>query len=62
MKKPVSNYDLQADVGKKFFLEYDQELRIRKVSLQTDKQWIYLTIEDAVTVAEILLERIVNAE
>ena len=43
MKKPVSNYDLQVDIGKKIFLEYDQELLIRKYHLAADDQWIYLT-------------------
>ena len=43
MKKPVSNYDLQVDIGKKIFLEYDQDLLIRKFALQADEQWIFLT-------------------
>ena len=37
-----SNYDLQVDIGKKIFLEYDQEQLIRKFSLDADLQWIYL--------------------
>ena len=40
---PTSNYDLQVDIGKKIFLEYDQEQIIRKFSLEADTQYIYLT-------------------
>ena len=43
MKKPVSNYELQVDIGKKIFLEYDQELLIRKYQLAADETWIFLT-------------------
>ena len=44
VKKEVpSNYDLQVDVGRKIFLEYDQALMIQKFSLQADESWIYLT-------------------
>ena len=44
MKKEIpSNYDLQVDIGRKIFLEYDQERLIRKFSLQADESWIYLT-------------------
>jgi len=43
MKKPVSNYDLQVDIGRRIFLEYDQERLIRKYALAADGQWIYLT-------------------
>ena len=42
MKKSASNYDLQVDMGKRIFLEYDQELLIRKFQLEADKLWIYL--------------------
>lgn len=42
-KKPQSNYDSQIDVGKRIFLEYDQERLIRKFRLEADAQWIYLT-------------------
>lgn len=42
-KEASSNYDLQVDVGRKIFLEYDQELLIRKFFLQADESWIYLT-------------------
>lgn len=38
-----SNYDLQVDIGKKLFLEYDQERMIRKFDLQADESWIRLT-------------------
>ena len=43
MKKSVSNYDLQVDIAKQIFLEYDQERMIRKFRLETDADWIYLT-------------------
>ncbi len=38
-----SNYDLQVDIGKEIFLEFDQEQIIRKFSLQADSEWVYLT-------------------
>lgn len=38
-----NNYDLQVDMGRKIFLEYDQERLIRKFSLQADEDWLYLT-------------------
>ena len=38
-----SNYDMQVDIGRQIFLEYDQPLLIRKYGLQADAQWIYLT-------------------
>ena len=43
MKNNVSNYDLQVDIGRRIFLQYDQALLIRKYSLQADARWIYLT-------------------
>lgn len=43
MKKTTSNYDLQVDIGKRIFLEYDQELLIRKYRLKADGQYLYLT-------------------
>ena len=43
MKKSASNYDLQVDIAKRIFLEYDQELLIRKFHLEADADWIYLT-------------------
>lgn len=42
MERPASNYDLQVDIAKKIFLEYDQEMLIRKFCLEADDQWIYL--------------------
>lgn len=37
-----SNYDLQVDIGRQIFLEYDQTRLIQKYGLQADSQWIYL--------------------
>lgn len=42
MERAVSNYDLQVDIGKGIFLEYDQELLIRKFRLEADEGYIYL--------------------
>lgn len=42
VKKKRSNYDLQVDMARKIFMEYDQELLIRKFQLQADEQWIFL--------------------
>lgn len=42
VKKKRSNYDLQVDTARKIFMEYDQELLIRKFQLQADEQWIFL--------------------
>ena len=39
----MDNYDLQVDVGKRIFLEHDQERMIRKFHLDADEQYIYLT-------------------
>ena len=39
----MDNYDLQVDIGKRIFLEYDQERIIRKFGLEADDQWVYLT-------------------
>lgn len=39
----TSNYDLQVDIGRKIFLEFDQELLIRKYRLEADPDYIYLT-------------------
>ena len=42
-KKDIpSNYDLQVDVGRKIFLEYDQALMIRKYGLSADEGYLYL--------------------
>lgn len=43
MDQIPSNYDLQVDIGKRLFLKFDQELLIRKFSLEADRDWIYLT-------------------
>ena len=43
MTKPKSNYDLQVDIGKRIFLEYDQKLLIRKFHLEADERYLYLT-------------------
>lgn len=42
-RNATSNYDLQVDVGRRIFLEYDQELLIQKFGLSADEQWIYIT-------------------
>lgn len=42
MTERVSNYDLQVDIAKKIFLEYDQERMIRKFRLEADGQYLYL--------------------
>lgn len=47
MTEHISNYDLQVDIGKRIFLEYDQELLIRKFHLEADGQYIYLTYLNA---------------
>lgn len=41
-EKKISNYDLQVDRAKKIFMEYNQELLIRKFHLLADETWIYL--------------------
>lgn len=38
----MDNYDIQVDMGKRIFLEYDQEVLIRKFRLEADERWIYL--------------------
>ena len=43
MAEVRSNYDLQVDIGKKIFLDYDQEQMIRKYGLTADDAWIRLT-------------------
>ena len=42
MRNQKSNYDLQVDIAKKIFLEYDGETMIRKFQLQADEQWMYI--------------------
>lgn len=39
----ADNYDLQVDIGKGIFLEYDQERMVRKFCLEADEKFIYLT-------------------
>lgn len=39
----MDNYERQVDIGKRIFLEYDQNKLIRKFGLDTDAQYIYLT-------------------
>ena len=39
----MDNYDLQGDIAKRIFLEYDQELIVRKFRLEADNSYIYLT-------------------
>jgi len=43
MEKPVSNYDLQVDMAKDIFLQYDQQKIIEKFHLDADEKWIFLT-------------------
>lgn len=39
----TSNYELQVDMTRSLFLEYDQEKLIRKFQLDADAEYIYLT-------------------
>ena len=39
----MDNYDLQVDVAKRIFLQYDQQQLIRKFRLDADAQYIYVT-------------------
>ena len=39
----MDNYDLQVDIARKLFLEYDQQLLVRKFKLEADAQYLYLT-------------------
>ena len=39
----MDNYDLQVDIAKGIFLEYDQEQMIRKFHLDADRRYLYLT-------------------
>lgn len=43
MERTASNYDLQVDVGKRIFLQHDQQALIRKYALAADENWIYLS-------------------
>ena len=38
----MDNYDLQVDIAKRVFLQYDQTVLIRKFGLEADDDWIYL--------------------
>lgn len=42
-KQSFSNYDLQVDLARKYFLEHDQQLLIRKYRLSADVDWLYLS-------------------
>ena len=42
MQKPVSNYDLQVDIARGIFLEYDQDALIRKFRLRADDRQLLL--------------------
>jgi hypothetical protein len=39
----ADNYDLQVDMAKRIFLEYDQERLIRKCCLRADERYLYLS-------------------
>ena len=39
----MDNYDLQVDMAKRIFLQYDQEKMIGKFALRFDEEWLYLT-------------------
>ncbi len=44
MEKNIqSNYELQVDIGRRIFLEHDQERLIRKFALASNEEYIYLT-------------------
>ena len=43
MKQMMSNYEKQVDIGKSYFLKYDQQLLAEKFHLETDEQYLYLT-------------------
>ena len=43
MKQVMSNYEKQVDIGKSYFLKYDQQLLEEKFHLETDEQYLYLT-------------------
>lgn len=42
----MNNYDLQVDIGRRIFMEYDQERIIAKFRLGADDTWIYLRYLD----------------
>ena len=39
----MDNYDLQVDIGRRIFLEYDQQRLIEKFRLEADEKYIWLT-------------------
>ena len=39
----ASNYDRQVDIGREYFLQYDQEKLVKKYHLQADDQYLYIT-------------------
>mgnify|MGYP005980235105 CR=1 FL=1 len=39
----ISNYDKQVDIGRKIFLNYDQDALIQKYTLDADADFLYLT-------------------
>ena len=39
----TSNYDRQVDIGRKYFLQYDQEKLIKKYHLQADEKYLYIS-------------------
>lgn len=43
----ISNYDRQVDIGRRIFMEYDQDKIIRRYELLADEHWIYLDYLDA---------------
>ena len=43
----MDNYELQVDIGKRIFLQYDQQEMIRKFRLAADEQYIFLTYLNA---------------
>lgn len=44
--KITSNYDRQVDIGRRIFMEYNQDKIIRKYELLADEHWIYLDYLD----------------
>ena len=42
----ISNYDRQVDIGRRIFMEYNQDKIIRKYELLADEHWIYLDYLD----------------
>lgn len=39
----MDNYDLQVDIAKGIFLQFDQKTMIQKFQLEADRQYLYLT-------------------